>query len=180
MELVQELYSKSAKKILQESMAISEKNPKISIMDRNLKNKKLLEGLDDNYKKWLKNLKNSRKEKFLDNNSRKEKQHLNAKSKEQNTNKEAAIKNEVSNNKRKLAKAQLKKCPYEENQTKLLTQNAISIEHGQSQFSPVELDTGKSLSEALLFAEHEENMMCTKNCSECQKQFLYITCSPQV
>ena len=27
MELVQELYSKSAKKILQESMAISEKNP---------------------------------------------------------------------------------------------------------------------------------------------------------
>ena len=34
--------------------------------------------------------------------------------------------------------------------------------------------TGKSLSEALLFAEHGEN------CSECQKQCLYTTCSPQV
>ena len=33
--------------------------------------------------------------------------------------------------------------------------------------------TGKSLSEALLFVEHEENMLCMyKNCSECQKQFL--------
>ena len=31
------------------------------------------------------------------------------------------------------------------------------------------LDTGKSLSEALLFAEHGENMVY-KNCSECQKQ----------
>ena len=40
--------------------------------------------------------------------------------------------------------------------------------------------TGKSLSEALLFAEHRENMLCTKNCSEYQKQFLYSTCSPQV
>ena len=36
--------------------------------------------------------------------------------------------------------------------------------------------TGKSLSEALLFAEH----VVYKNCSECQKQFLYTTCSPQV
>ena len=36
--------------------------------------------------------------------------------------------------------------------------------------------TGKSLSEALLFAEH----VLYKNCSECQKQFLYTTCSPQV
>ena len=38
------------------------------------------------------------------------------------------------------------------------------------------VDTGKSLSEALLFAEH----VVYKNCSECQKQFLYTTCSPQV
>ena len=30
-------------------------------------------------------------------------------------------------------------------------------------------DTGKSLSEALLIAEH----VVYKNCSECQKQFLY-------
>ena len=36
--------------------------------------------------------------------------------------------------------------------------------------------TGKSLSEALLFAEHGENI----NCSECQKQFLYTTCFPHV
>ena len=138
MELVQELYSKSAKKILQESMA----NPRISIMDHHLKNKKFLEGLDDNYKKWIKNLKNSRKEKFLDNNSRKEEQHLDAKLREQNTIKEAAMKNEVPYNNRKLAKAELKKCPYEENQTKLpkITQNSISIENGQTQFSPVELD----------------------------------------
>ena len=41
-------------------------------------------------------------------------------------------------------------------------------------------DTGRSLSEALLFAEHGENMLCKKNCSECQKQFLYTTYSPQV
>ena len=34
--------------------------------------------------------------------------------------------------------------------------------------------TGKSLSEALLFAEHD----VYKKCSECQKQFLYTTCSP--
>ena len=40
--------------------------------------------------------------------------------------------------------------------------------------------TGKSLSEALLFADYGENILCTKNCSECQKQFLYTTCSPQV
>ena len=34
--------------------------------------------------------------------------------------------------------------------------------------------TGKSLSEALLFAEHRKNMFVVyKNCSECQKQFLY-------
>ena len=36
---------------------------------------------------------------------------------------------------------------------------------------------GKSLSEVLLFAEHGENMLCTKNVL---KQFLYTTCSPQV
>ena len=36
--------------------------------------------------------------------------------------------------------------------------------------------TGKSLSEALLFAEH----VMYKNWFECQKQFLYTTCSPQV
>ena len=36
--------------------------------------------------------------------------------------------------------------------------------------------TGKSLSEALLFAEHD----VYKKISECQKQFLYTTCSPQV
>ena len=41
----------------------------------------------------------------------------------------------------------------------------------------VALVTGKSLSVALLFAEYGENMY---NCSECQKQFLYATCSPQV
>ena len=36
--------------------------------------------------------------------------------------------------------------------------------------------TGKSLSEALLFAEYGENMLCTyKNFSECQKQCLYTT-----
>ena len=140
MELVQELYSKSAKKILQESMAISEKNPKISIMDRHLKNKKFFDDKDNEYKKWQMHLKNSQKEKFLDDNSREEEQNLDAKSREQNTIKEAAIKNEVSNNKRKLAKAELKKCPYEENQTKLLTQNSISIKHGQTQFSPIELD----------------------------------------
>ena len=40
--------------------------------------------------------------------------------------------------------------------------------------------TGKSLSEPLHFAENGENMLCTTNVSECQKQFLYITCSPQV
>ena len=40
--------------------------------------------------------------------------------------------------------------------------------------------TGKSLSEALLFAKHGENMFCKKNGSECQKQFLYTTCSPQL
>jgi hypothetical protein len=34
--------------------------------------------------------------------------------------------------------------------------------------------TGKSLSEALLFTEH---VVC-KNCSECQKQSEYTTCSP--
>ena len=37
-------------------------------------------------------------------------------------------------------------------------------------------NTGKSLSEALLFAEQ----VVYKNCSECEKQFLYTTCSPQV
>ena len=41
-------------------------------------------------------------------------------------------------------------------------------------------DTGKSLSEALLFAEHGGEHVVYKNYSECQKQFLYTTCSPQV
>ena len=36
--------------------------------------------------------------------------------------------------------------------------------------------TGKSLSEALIFAEYGENMLCTYiNRSECQKQFLFTT-----
>ena len=39
---------------------------------------------------------------------------------------------------------------------------------------------GKSLSEALLFAEHGGEHVVYQNCSECQKQFLYTTCSPQV
>ena len=38
------------------------------------------------------------------------------------------------------------------------------------------IHTGKSLSEALLFTEN----VVYKNCSECQLQFLYTTCSPQV
>ena len=41
-------------------------------------------------------------------------------------------------------------------------------------------NTGKSLSEALYFAEHGGEHVMYKNCSECQKQFLYTTCSPQV
>ena len=41
------------------------------------------------------------------------------------------------------------------------------------------LSTGKSLSEALLFAEHGGEHVVYKNCSECQKQFLYTTCSPR-
>ena len=37
--------------------------------------------------------------------------------------------------------------------------------------------TGKSLSEVLLFAEHGGgHAVVYKNCSECQKQFLYTTC----
>ena len=40
---------------------------------------------------------------------------------------------------------------------------------------------GKSLSEALLFAEHRYlEYIVYKNCSEYQIQFLYTTCSPQV
>jgi hypothetical protein len=39
--------------------------------------------------------------------------------------------------------------------------------------------TGKSFSEALLFAEHGENMLCTKIVLNV-KQFLYTTSSPQV
>ena len=34
--------------------------------------------------------------------------------------------------------------------------------------------TGKSLSEALLFAEHGGEHVVYKNCSECQKQYLYL------
>ena len=40
-------------------------------------------------------------------------------------------------------------------------------------------DTGKSLSEALLFTDHGENMLCTKIALNA-KQFLNTTCSPQV
>ena len=40
--------------------------------------------------------------------------------------------------------------------------------------------TDKSLSEALLLAEHGGEHVVYKNCSECQQQFLYTTCSPQV
>ena len=40
--------------------------------------------------------------------------------------------------------------------------------------------TGKSLSEALLFAEHGENMLCTEIVLNVKKQFLYTTCSPHV
>ena len=56
--------------------------------------------------------------------------------------------------------------------------------------------TGKSLSEALIFAstipQYDERLFIElqaqtwgehvvyKNCSECQKQFLYTKCSPQV
>ena len=43
-----------------------------------------------------------------------------------------------------------------------------------------DIDTGKCLSEALLFAEHGGEHVVNKNCSECQKHFLYTTCSPQV
>ena len=38
------------------------------------------------------------------------------------------------------------------------------------------LHTGKSLSEALLFAEHGESMLCTK--IVLNVKFLYTTCSP--
>ena len=40
--------------------------------------------------------------------------------------------------------------------------------------------TGKSLSEALLFAEYGGDHFVYRSCSECLKQFLYTTCSPQV
>ena len=39
---------------------------------------------------------------------------------------------------------------------------------------------GKSLSEALLFCKTSEEHVVYRNCSECQKQFLFTTCSPQV
>jgi hypothetical protein len=43
------------------------------------------------------------------------------------------------------------------------------------------IGTGKSLSEALIFGEPRENMLCRYiNCYECQNQFLYTTCSPHV
>ena len=50
----------------------------------------------------------------------------------------------------------------------------IIVGRGITQAEDLE-DTGKYFSEALLFPEH-----VYKNCSECQKQFLYTTCSPQV
>ena len=41
--------------------------------------------------------------------------------------------------------------------------------------------TGKSLSEALLFAEHGENILCTKIVLNVRNNSsMYITCSPQV
>ena len=40
--------------------------------------------------------------------------------------------------------------------------------------------TGKSFSEALIFAEHGGEHVVYINCSECKKQFLYTTCSPHV
>ena len=40
--------------------------------------------------------------------------------------------------------------------------------------------TGKSLSEALLFVEYGGENVVYRNCSECQKQFLYTTCSAHV
>ena len=36
------------------------------------------------------------------------------------------------------------------------------------------------MSEALLFGEHGGEHVVYRNCSECQKQFLYTTCSPHV
>ena len=39
--------------------------------------------------------------------------------------------------------------------------------------------TGKSLSEALTFAEQGGEHVYI-NCSECQNQFLYTTCSPHI
>ena len=39
-------------------------------------------------------------------------------------------------------------------------------------------DTGKSLPEALLFAEHGENMLCTEIVLNVKKKFLYKTCFP--
>ena len=62
------------------------------------------------------------------------------------------------------------------NNTYPLTQPTITPYGMKYQIAVIaDLDTGKSLSEALLFAEHGNN----KNCSECHKQFLYTTCSPQ-
>ena len=40
--------------------------------------------------------------------------------------------------------------------------------------------TGKSLSEALLFAEHGENMLCIDIVLNVKKQYLNTTCSPHV
>ena len=40
--------------------------------------------------------------------------------------------------------------------------------------------TGKSLSEALLFCRTWGEHVVYKKCFECQKQFLYTTCSPQI
>ena len=44
----------------------------------------------------------------------------------------------------------------------------------------MKVHTGKSLPEALLFCRTWEEHVVYKNCSECQKQFLYTTRSPQV
>ena len=50
----------------------------------------------------------------------------------------------------------------------------------QIRLMSIEKGTGNFLSDALLFCRTWEEHVVYKNCSECQKQFLYTTCSPQV
>ena len=56
-------------------------------------------------------------------------------------------------------------------------ENLVNRPMDVAQLIPV---TGKSFSEALLFCRTWGEHVVYKNCSECQKQFLYTTCSPQV